>query len=292
MHRQGFNRYSLYGEQGASLPSEFVHLERIFDRSSLHEWTIDPHAHPHMVQLFLVEKGGAQVRGDEGRFDLEGPALILVPATCIHAFRFDAGVEGWVLSLAADLVNDPRLAGLLTDLAVLHSARAICLAAHDAVIGRISWLLDDLDKRLGQGEPVGSGILAEVALVLASALEAVAHVSAPSLRQTHGSLVARFRALVEERYRDHWPITAYADALGTTPSTLTRAMRSLTGQSPADVLHDRLLLEAKRNLAFTGATVAQIGYALGFADPAYFARFFKARTGQTAGDFRRERGHA
>ena len=100
-------------------------------------------------------------------------------------------------------------------------------------------------------------------------------------------VTGRSIAALEAHYRDHWAVTAYAAALGTTASTLTRATRALTGQALVDLLHDRLLLEAKRNLAFTGASVAQIAYALGFADPAYFARFFKARSGQTASSFRR-----
>jgi AraC family transcriptional activator of pobA len=52
------------------------------------------------------------------------------------------------------------------------------------------------------------------------------------------------------------------------------------------LVHDRLLLEARRYLRHTGASSRQISERLGFADPAYFARFFKARTGQTASAWR------
>lgn len=281
------DRFALYGEQGAAIPPEFVHLERIFDRSSLHDWTIAPHAHPHMVQVLLVETGSAEVRAEAGRSRLCGPALILVPAACVHAFHFDPQVEGWVLSLAADLVNDPRLAGLLAGLAGVQQTRAISLDGSCATAARLGWLMADLASALRDGEGAGPGVLAQLALILVTSLEAAARADKPGGQSPHSALVARFRALIERHYREHRAIPAYAAALGTTASTLTRATRKLTGQAPADLVHDRLLLEAKRNLAFTGASVAQVAYALGFADPAYFARFFKARTGQTASDFRK-----
>ena len=47
----------------------------------------------------------------------------------------------------------------------------------------------------------------------------------------------------------------------------------------AAMLHDRLMLEAKRCLIYTAWTIAEVGYALGFEDPAYFSRFFSRRAG-------------
>lgn len=286
---QGFNRYTLYGEEGISLPPEFVHLERISDRAMLHDWTIDPHAHPHMMQLLLVQHGKVELHGERSVQQFEAPAQVLVPPTCVHAFRFDAGAEGWVLSVAADLANDPRLRGFLGGLETLGaSATAVSLVAHPLARQRLGWLLEDLAGRLGQGDEAGPALLAQVALVLATALEACS-----GNRDQPGDgrepLVARFRALVERHYREHLSVTDYATRLGTTTSTLTRATRALVGKPPAEIVHDRLILEARRNLAFSGASAAQIAYALGFADPAYFARFFKARTGQTTSAFRRER---
>lgn len=290
MQAKSFSRYTLYGEQGISLPPEFVHLERIRDRATLHEWTIAPHAHPQMLQLLLLQSGGVTVYGEQAEHRLEASALVIVPPSCVHAFRFDAGAEGWVLSLAADLANDPRLAGLLEDLQQIGgTALAASLGAQPQIIERLGWLLADLSHQLGQGDAVGPALLAQVALILAIAAQAASHDHGTRSGSGHEPLVARFRALAEQHYRDHLPISEYAAKLGTTASTLTRATRLLTGKPPAEILHDRLILEARRNLAFSGASVAQIAYALGFADPAYFARFFKARTGQTAGAFRKER---
>jgi AraC family transcriptional activator of pobA len=50
-----------------------------------------------------------------------------------------------------------------------------------------------------------------------------------------------------------------------------------------------VVLEAMRSLTYSTATVSQIADDLGFADAAYFARLFKARTGTTASEFRSEK---
>ncbi len=48
-----------------------------------------------------------------------------------------------------------------------------------------------------------------------------------------------------------------------------------------------MLLEAKRTLSYTNMTVAETAYYLGFADPAYFSRFFSKHAGQSPAAFRK-----
>jgi AraC family transcriptional activator of pobA len=51
-------------------------------------------------------------------------------------------------------------------------------------------------------------------------------------------------------------------------------------------VHERIILEAKRYLGFTAMPVSQIAFALGFADPAYFSRFFRDRVGMSPSVYR------
>lgn len=58
------------------------------------------------------------------------------------------------------------------------------------------------------------------------------------------------------------------------------------GQSAVEVVHQRLLQEARRLLRFSAVQVSEIGYQLGFSDPAYFSRFFTKRTGLSPSQYR------
>ena len=100
--------------------------------------------------------------------------------------------------------------------------------------------------------------------------------------------MGRFQALIHEHAARGWSVADYARALTVTPGRLTATCRRVMNRSPMQVVHDHLLIEAKRNLLYTSMTVQQVGYALGCADPAYFSRFFTQRTGVSPQRFRQE----
>lgn len=291
MRGKEVKRFTLYGEDGRIIGPEFVHIERIADRSSLHDWTIAPHSHPGMAQVLMIETGAVDVASDGSARKIAAPACMIVPSGCVHAFRFAVATEGWVLSMAVALLHDPRIAGLLEGLSLDGGgARIVPLEPEDRQRVRLSWLLADMADRLEQGLRATPALLAQLGLVLATLGETLA-ASLPqdASKDRRAALVACYRGLIEARYRDHWSVERYAHALGVTSSTLTRACRAVLDKAPGDLLQDRLALEGMRFLAFTGMGVAQVADRLGFDDPAYFARFFKNRTGQTASAFRAPR---
>lgn len=100
-------------------------------------------------------------------------------------------------------------------------------------------------------------------------------------------LAERFVALVHHHMRDHWPIAHYAQTLHVSRERLGSAVQRSTGLSPQAYLHQMLIREACELLTNTGMTIGQIAFRLGFADAAYFNRFFRVRTGQTPGRYRR-----
>jgi AraC family transcriptional activator of pobA len=97
----------------------------------------------------------------------------------------------------------------------------------------------------------------------------------------------RFRALLEDHYRDHWGVRDYALSLAVSPSKLNRICHQVAGRPALDVIHDRIVTEAQRLLLYTDASVTSVADELGFKDTGYFCRFFKRRTGTTPAKFRK-----
>lgn len=77
-----------------------------------------------------------------------------------------------------------------------------------------------------------------------------------------------------------------AVALGSSRAALTSACARSGGASPSAMLDARSVLEAKRMLIYADMSVAEIGYSLGFSDPAYFSRFFSRHSGRSPQAFR------
>lgn len=286
-------KFDLYGEEAGGTAPEFLHIEPISARSRLHEWTIAPHSHPGIHQVLLLESGSGQLVVDSLDMQLWPRTLIAIPSSCVHAFRFDPDSEGWVFSFAVELLHDPRLArGQAASCFDGHSASVEVLHADNRALQRLQWLLADLAQEFAgrTSATLSDRQAAQAALVIASAEEMLREAAPSPDSDRQRALALAFRDMVDARYRDGLSIGDYAQHLATTVPTLNRACRARLDRSPGEVLRERLLLEAMRYLTFTSASVSQIADDLGFSDPAYFARFFKQRTGIPASRFRKERG--
>lgn len=101
-----------------------------------------------------------------------------------------------------------------------------------------------------------------------------------------GEVYARFRTEVERSYATTRRAEDYADRLGYSVKTLTRACRAATGQSVKQAIDARVALQAQRLLAHTDEPVAVIARRLGFSEPTNFGKFFARHCGTSPGDFR------
>ncbi|MEU9419843.1 AraC family transcriptional regulator [Streptomyces sp. NPDC048272] len=81
-------------------------------------------------------------------------------------------------------------------------------------------------------------------------------------------------------------VASCAKELGVSAGHLHALVKEATGQTPGRLIRHRQTLEAKRLLARTDLTIRQVARDTGFADPAYFCRFFRRETGLTPGDYR------
>lgn len=103
-------------------------------------------------------------------------------------------------------------------------------------------------------------------------------------------LVARYSALLERDFRSKLSVAEFAEALGVTPTHLTRACRATCGRSAHMLLEDRILFEARRLLAETRMPINQIAQMLGYNSPGYFTRAFQKTAGMTPSAFRKKPG--
>ena len=96
--------YSLFGES-QHLP-DVLHCETIAARSVLHDWELAPHRHTRLHQVLLIESGGGVAHLDGEQHALAAGALINVPPGHVHAFRFTQHTQGWVATLADELMDE------------------------------------------------------------------------------------------------------------------------------------------------------------------------------------------
>lgn len=98
---------------------------------------------------------------------------------------------------------------------------------------------------------------------------------AASLSDGGLELVRQYRMMVEQNYKQQHQVAFYAEALNKSPKTLSNAFALQHQNSPLQIIHDRIGLEAKRLLIYTDKSAKEIGYELGFEEVSHFSRFFK-----------------
>jgi AraC family transcriptional activator of pobA len=287
--------FHLYGDPPDDQAFDFIHVETIASRSSIHDWTIRAHRHRNLFQILLIEQGGGEMTFEAARLPFAAPAAILVPAAVAHGFRFQPNLtRGWVLSFTEDA------AGLLADRAgeALSRLRALAVQpivpiAEDAERSRLSALCAELFEESSlarEGYRLGMrGLLALIAIGVARLAASRARTGSVTL-QPADATVARLRALVDESFRRERQLGFYAEQLGMTVDRLNDHVKRATGVTAGHLVRQRVLSEAKRQLVFTAQPIQDIANELAFSDPSHFARFFRKHTGTTPHEFRDQGG--
>ena len=283
-------QYALYGEAIQDVDERFLHVESIAERSRLHDWTIRPHAHRDLHHLLLVQRGGGTLNAEGEEHSFGPPVLIEVPVSCVHSFEFRPGTDGWIVTTSGALMG--RLAREHAPLsAVLQEAGTVPLTSETAaeIAQAFEALVTEFRGQLPARRAAAEAWLTTILIYTLRRKLALT----PEAQRPGGAdneLATRYRALVEKNFAKPHRVADYADRLCVSHERLRQACVRSTASSPLELLNARRLLEAKRCLLYTSMSVALIAEHCGFADPAYFSRFFARAAGKSPLQYRKTQG--
>lgn len=287
MNKDIVPKYKLFGERELLPTPEPVHHETIAARIALYDWEISTHSHDTLVQILFLSAGEATMTLETEPVALKPPCVVLMPSGCVHGFRFSHDIEGQIVSIPHTILSEllalsPELLGSL-DAAAHHP-----LANLPADLAMLQYSFREFAREYdGRAPGRLTALLSLLAGVLVWLARASHQASLPvSTNRLHQRL-QRFRSLIDEHYLEWQPVTFYAQRLGVSAAQLNNTCRRESGHSAQALIHERLLLEARRLLAYSDRDVTAIAYALGFEDVAYFSRFFTRGQGMSPSAFRR-----
>ena len=108
------------------------------------------------------------------------------------------------------------------------------------------------------------------------------------LNDTQIDIIRKFNVLVDTHYRTKRHVSDYAELLFKSPKTLSNLFAKYGQKTPLQIIHERLVLEAKRLLLYTDKTSKEIAHELGFDEVASFHKLFKKVVSQSPQQFKSE----
>lgn len=242
-------------------------------RRAGHHATV-PHRH-QFWQCIYWTAGQGEHHVDLCMHRYEPGSVLILPPLAVHAFTDDEA-EGILLHFDEDhLVQSPQDAALVLTLKTVTNTEPL-IKSSSALVEVMQWLvreaqLDDLAMQRN---------LLHVLMRL--------YLRNSDVMRLPDDYV-RFLERVEQRYQAHDSIADYAQALNLTTKKLYALTQKIAGLPPGQLITRRLLLEATRLIVHSDQSIAAIGYALGFDDPAYFSRFFRKHKAMSPRTYRQQK---
>jgi len=269
-----------------SRPKEFEYY-RFEDFAREIEHLRKPHRH-QFYAFFLVTKGKGSHDIDFQTYELKPGRLFLIAPGQVHAWNKISRVHGFVTFFTDSFVALSKGRKIMAAWPVFRPEHPcfVDLTSPDGA----SWVRE---FEFMEAEMIASdgfsrdSIFYTLGRLLVQAARLFVRF-APLVKSPKPDLVQEFRDLIEKSYAEKHKPMDYAVMLNVTPNHLNMIAKKTTGKSAGILIRDRLLLEAKRLLAHTPLTVAEVGYTLNFTDNSYFGRYFKEHVGMTPQAFRKK----
>lgn len=239
------------------------------------------HRMPYYFMLFML-KGSTRHGVDLEEYDIEGNELLFVLPHQIHRLP-DAGHGIDYFKLGFDencLSRLPRQYPFLVN--PLNRQK---LSVTPETAGRLKAVFDILLGLLSN-----PGTDAELILAHLNSLLTEVNMAYFAMDENPGdgklSKYIGFQVFVEDNLVNHPTIKDIAEELALSTDGLYQIVKQYSGVSPKEFVTNRLILEARRRMAYGGSTsVKELAFELGFNDPDYFSRLFKKVTGKTVAAF-------
>ena len=232
--------------------------------------------------IFLVEEGSGHYSIDFNEFEINGAGVFCLSPGQVLEVMAESMKSGYEISFNKEFycveTHGKEIACNGVIFNNIHKATFLQLEPNEVPFFRM--LLDNMIKELQNPGKAHRDLLETYLRMFLIEVLRKQDERAPLVTKTNGDvsenrLVGDFIALVDKHFRKKHAVSDYAELLYVSPKSLAKRLNANGYKTPTEVIRDRIVLEAKRDLRYTKKTVKEIAFGLGFDDPAYFTRYFK-----------------
>lgn len=247
----------------------------------------DNHAFDHLQRhnyysIILIEQGTYSLKADMAEYALEGAAMLCFAPYQPFMIRSGAPVRGWALHFHPDFFcihkHNHEVACNSVLFNTVYEPPFLALEAQEWE--KFDILIAEMLEEMHNSE------LAQYELLVAQLKIFLIHATRLKLKDNAEKeqgwadakeplILQNLKDALEQHYRTKHSASEYADLLNISAKALAKITKRYYNKTLTDIIAERIIIEAKRELYLTSKSVKEIAYELGFNDEHYFSRFFK-----------------
>lgn len=243
--------------------------------------------------LVLSLKGNVIRTVNHSSFHVAPQSLHLVPPHALSSYHQPSSdLQLYIILFKKDFLTDSLIREDMIEnlLRPIYNQRPICLIDHER-IGLIHHLFHKIaleyeHQQLFKGQMLRLLFLELLLETTRASKNYPEQLNTTLQLSRHEQLVNDFKQLVEENYDRLRTVSEYADLLFVTPKHLSEVVKQQTKQNPLQLIHHRIVKQAKYWLCSSSLTIKEIAIKLNFDTSSHFGRFFKQLAGYNPSKFR------
>ncbi len=247
-----------------------------------------PHKH-NFYEILWIRKGKSNQNIDYKNYTIADDTLFFISPGQLHLFEEWENIQGYAILFTEQfflqMFQNKNILFELSYLDNIYENPFLQIKNEDKTT--IEPIVDLLYQESKSCEPSTETIQA-LLLVLLRRIQKLFSATNHQSNSKHQIVVFKqFKNLVELNFAKNLSVSEYALQLNITAHQLNTFVKATSGKRPAEIIRERIILEAQQLLHFSELTVTQIADQLGFDDSSYFARYFKKQIGLSPLDFRK-----
>jgi AraC-like DNA-binding protein len=249
--------------------------------------------------LIFVNQGSGMVKADFASYELQQHTVFSFSPYQPFMFNANDDLKGIAVHFHPDFFrihkhqNEVACNGVLFN-NIYDPPFVIINAAEEQQINNI---IEQLKNE------IQNAILAQYELLLSHLKILLIHLSRIKIKQRPEAcadiadseqpfILQTLKEAIEQNFRTKHSAGDYASLLHISSKALARITKGYFNKTLTDLISERIIIEAKRELYLTSKTIKEIAYELGYDDEYYFSRFFKINTDVSPQRYRETVGFA
>lgn len=283
-------KISFLKKSKAQLEFQIFTISSLFSRKDKLDYPLNM---PHRVEFYnilFITKGTGRHYIDFRPYNFMAGSLLFISKGQVHAFEVRPDIDGFLI-----LFTDAFLSKNLIHSDMLSFYRLYNYHLHPPVMqstetkGNIfSNIINEIYREYKIQDTFAKEEILRLLLKLLL-LKAERKKRTLIREEKHSEWFLKFvvfRNELEKHFTETRNAKEYARIMNISYKHLNEICKSVTGETIKTFIDNFLILESKRRLAISGASVKEITYQLGFDEPTNFVKFFKKHTCQSPSQFR------